>query len=107
MKQVKEGRLVLDLLLAELKAEAVHIGFLDEIVEEEAAGNKSPKRRMAIEKALSLPVRMQAAKTYALALATLTSAGPGKKEQAQDAAQTAGRGTDWNDDLNAGGFGAN
>jgi hypothetical protein len=106
---VKGGREVLELLLAELKAEAVHVGWLDDVIAEETKGDRSPRRRMAMERAVSLPTRMQAAKNYATAVRTLHEAAPGKKEQAKEEARKIGQGrfatppapakTDWGDDL--------
>ncbi len=55
-------------------------------------------------KAISLPSRANTVKALALAYKTLADAGAplGKKEAAAGAAETAGEGTGWGDDLGAG-----
>lgn len=83
----KEGILVLKMLLAEIKAEGVHIGWLETVIEEETDGDKTPQRYKALMKAVSAPVRTQAAKNIALALQTLQALGPGKKAAAKNAAK--------------------
>lgn len=96
---VKRGRGIILALMAELELETANVHLLAELVEIETAEDKTPHRRRALQKALSLPVRTQAAKNLATALATLRDAAPGKKDQQAEAAKNAGQGSEWSDDL--------
>lgn len=97
---VKRGRNIILALMSELETETGNIHLLEELIEIDTADEKAPyRRRQALQKAVSLPVRAQAAKNLATALRTLADAAPGKKEQADDDAKNAGQGSDWQDDL--------
>lgn len=85
--------------MAELEAEGQNLHLLREVVEAETRGEKSPNRRRALEKVLSLPVRTQAAKNLATALAALNQT-YSKRAQAAADAENAGRDSEWGDDLN-------
>lgn len=102
-KSLERTRRTLELLQAELDAEGVNVGWLEEAIYDYTENDKSPRRYQAMMKAVSLPVRILAAKNLALAMKTLKDSSPGKKQQAQDDADTAGKGTEWGDDLNFGG----
>lgn len=97
---VERGRELILQLMAELKLVNDNVHLLEEIVEIEHGGEKNPRHRLALLRALSLPVRSQAAKNLATALSTLKEVGPGKKEEAEKRAKTAEQGTSWEDDLN-------
>lgn len=96
---VKRGHGIILALMAELEVENSNINLLAELVEIETAEDRSPHRRHALQKALSLPIRAQAAKNLASALSTLRDAAPSKKDEAQANAKTAGQETGWGDDL--------
>ena len=98
---VDRGRSMADRFIDELSAVTSHIGELEEMIEAETAGDKNPKRREAMYRAIELPMRSQVLKNIATAVRTFAEAAPGKKEEAQRAADTAGEGTDWGDDLDA------
>lgn len=75
--------------------------LLERIVQEETAGEKSPKRRQLLERVLSLPTRLQAARNMASALSIVAAMAPGKKDLARDAARRVGDGGGaWGDLLN-------
>jgi hypothetical protein len=86
---VKRGRGIILALMAELEVETANVHLLAELVEIETAEDKTPHRRRALQKALSLPVRTQAAKNLSTALATLRDADDGKKAQRQATAEAA------------------
>ena len=97
---VKAGRSIVEMLLRELSLVSDHVELLERIIEEETAGDRSLKRRQLLLRIVSLPVRTQAARNLTSALIALAEHGPGKKEQAKDAAETAGgEGTGWGNDL--------
>lgn len=86
---VKRGRGIILALMSELEIETANIHLLAELVEIETAEDSGPNRRRALQKALSLPVRTQAAKNLATALASLRDEGTpdGKKAQRQASAE--------------------
>jgi hypothetical protein len=88
---------VLSRLKDELDAVTTHVGELEAMIE--AATKDDARARGAMMRAVSLPTRILAAKNLALALRTLQEAQPGKKEQRRQAAETAGMGSLWGDDL--------
>lgn len=99
---ISRGRNLVVRLMDELEAATTHIGELETMIETVTAGDKDPRARNALYKAVDLPVRAGALKNLANALKTLNeSKNTGKKEQAQEAANTAGAGTEWGDDLDA------
>ena len=98
---VGRGRNLVLRLLDELDTLTTRPGELEEMIEVDTAADESPRRREAMMKAISLPVRANTIKALALAYKTLADAGAplGKKESADAAAQSAGEGTGWGDDL--------
>jgi hypothetical protein len=88
---------VLSRLKDELDAVTTHVGELEDMIE--AATKDDARARGAMMRAVSLSTRILAAKNLALALRTLQEAQPGKKEQRRQAAETAGMGSLWGDDL--------
>lgn len=98
---IGRGRNLIVRLMDELDVCTTHIGELEQMIEAETEKDKDPRRRNALYKAVDLPVRAGAIKNLANALKTLNEAKTvGKKEQAKEAADTAGDGTEWGDDLN-------
>lgn len=93
---------VLARLRDELDTATLHVGELEDMILDYTKDDRDGRRRNAMLKAVSLPVRILAAKNLSLALRTLQEAAPGKKEKAQRDADAAGRGTAWGDDLEAG-----
>lgn len=83
------GRRIVGRLWGELDAVTTHVGELVELIEEETAEDRSPKRREAMFRAISLGSRAMTAKALAGALGALSEAVPakGKKELAADAAK--------------------
>lgn len=96
---VKTARVIVDMLMTELRVASANADLLEQIVEEETAGDKSPRRRDFMLRMVSMPVRAKTMQNLASALRMLDDAAPGKKEQAQEDAKTAGAGSDWGDDL--------
>lgn len=78
-------------LLDELDAATTHAGELEEMIVEETAGDANTRRRSAMMKAVSLPVRALTLKTIAQALGALkgVEGEKGKKELAAERAQAA------------------
>lgn len=94
---------VLARLRDELDTTTCYLGELEDLIIDETAGDKNANRRNAMLKAVSLPVRILAAKNLSLALKTLQEAQPGKKKQAEeDAKNVGGAGSAWGDDLDVG-----
>jgi hypothetical protein len=102
---VKRGRGVIHRMIDELDATTSHLGELEDQIEAETAGDENGKRREALYKAVSLPMRSGAMRNLATALKTLAEtpvgagAGGGKKAAAAEAAKTAGADSEWGDDL--------
>lgn len=97
---IGRGRNLVVRLMDELETATTHLGELETLIEQETAGEKDPRRRNAMLKAVDLPVRAAALKNLANALKTLNESRPlGKKEEAQEASETAGQGTEWGSDL--------
>ena len=103
---VGRGRNLVLRLLDELDTVTTCPGELEEMIERETAADENPRRREAMMKAISLPSRANTVKALALAYKTLADAGAplGKKEAAAGAAETAGEGTGWGDDLGPAGL---
>lgn len=94
---------VLNRLLDELDTVTARLGELEDLIVAETEDDKDGRRRNAMLKAVSLPVRILAAKNLSLALKTLQEARPGKKKQAdEDAKNVGGVGSAWGDDLDVG-----
>ena len=72
------------------------------LVEDYVNGEKDASARAKLMKALDHETRSKTANYLATALAKLNDAAPGKKEQAEDDAKNAGRGSEWGDDLDSG-----
>lgn len=101
---VRAGRAIIEMLIQELAWVTSNLDLLEQIIIEETAGAKSSRRRQMLMRIVSLPMRTQAARNLASALSTLSTAGPGKKEAANDAAaEVGGNGSVWGDDLDPGG----
>ncbi len=103
---VGRGRNLVLRLLDELDTVTTCPGELEEMILRETAADENPRRREAMMKAISLPSRANTVKALALAYKTLADAGAplGKKEAAAGAAETAGEGTGWGDDLGPAGL---
>ena len=93
----KSGKALLEMLMQELHLASAHPDFLEQVIAEETHGDRSPKRRQLLLRIVSLPTRIQAARNLASALALIAEAGPGKKQQRDEDAKTAGEGSEWGD----------
>jgi hypothetical protein len=71
------------------------------LVEDYVNGEKDSSARAKLMKALDHETRSKTANYLATALAKLVDAAPGKKEQAQTDAETAGHDSGWGADLDA------
>lgn len=99
---VQKTLVTLDLLHDMLREEMRNRGWLEDVIEEETDGDKSPRRREAMLKAISMPTLVMASKNLSGAIKTLQEAAPGKKEQAQNEAERIAAGdSDWGSDLGA------
>ena len=92
-----EGRLLClaERMTDELEQITAHHGEISEAIEIETMDDKNPRRKAAMEKAISHSSRTNALKTLAQAVALLGGKGAskkGKKEQLKDAAETASSG---------------
>lgn len=92
-----EGRLLClaERMTDELEQITAHHGEITEAIEIETMDDKNPRRKAAMEKAISHSSRTNALKTLAQAVALLGGKGTskkGKKEQLKDAAETASSG---------------
>jgi hypothetical protein len=100
---IAEGRALILRMLDELDAVTSYQGQLAEEIAVETAGDRDPRRRAAMLRAIDLSSRSTILKNLATATKTFAEVhGPGalgKKERAVEAAKSAGRGTDWGDDL--------
>jgi hypothetical protein len=90
-------------MLDELDAVTSRRGELVAWIDQETAGERDPRRRHAMIRAIDLPSRSTTLKNLATAAKTFAeihgSGSLGKKERAVEAAKSAGVGTDWGDDL--------
>jgi hypothetical protein len=96
------GRNIILALMSELEFLNEHALTLSELVETEFSGEKDFRTRAKLLKALDHDTRTKSSNQLATALAKLNDAMPGKKEQAEDDAKTAGQGSAWGDDLDTG-----
>jgi hypothetical protein len=96
------GRNIILDLMAELEFLNANHQTLVEIVEDYVNGDKDDRTRARLVKALDHETRSKTANYLATALAKLNDAAPGKKEEARDAAETAGQNSAWGDDLDSG-----
>ncbi|MFT8612875.1 MAG: terminase [Gluconobacter oxydans] len=92
-----EGRLLClaERMTDELEQITAHHGEISEAIEIETMDDENPRRREAMQKAISHPVRANSLKTLAQTVALLGRKGAskkGKKEQLKDAAETASSG---------------
>lgn len=92
-----EGRLLClaERMTDELEQITTHHGEISEAIEIETMDDENPRRREAMQKAISHPVRANSLKTIAQTVALLGGKGAskkGKKEQLKDAAETASSG---------------
>ena len=72
------------------------------LVEDYVNGEKDAAVRAKLLKSLDHETRSKTANYLATALAKLNDAAPGKKEQADEDAKSAGQGSGWGDDLETG-----
>lgn len=91
-------------MMSELDATTSRVGELDEMITAATESDTDGRRRTALQRAVDLPARSVILKNLAAAIKTLVdakepTAGAGKKEQAAAAAETAGQGSGWGDDL--------
>lgn len=95
---IGRGRNLIMRLLDELDAVTSHAGELEDMI---CSEESDPRRKSAMLQAVALPSRANTVKALATAYKTLAEAQApaGKKAAAQEAAQTAGRDSDWGDDL--------
>lgn len=96
------GRNIILDLMAELEFLNRNHQTLAGMVEDYINGEKDAGARAKLLKALDHETRSKTANYLATALAKLVDAAPGKKEQAQADAETAGQGSGWGDDLETG-----
>ena len=96
------GRNIILALMDELEFLNRHADVLGELVETNFNGDKDGSARAKLLKALDHETRTKSSNQLATALAKLQDAAPGKKEQAEEDAKTAGQGTGWGDDLDTG-----
>lgn len=94
---VERGRSIILSLMAELEYLNEHASTLMELVEIHFNGEKEGGVRAKLLKALDHEVRTKSSNQLATALAKLTDAAPGKKEQAEEESKTAAAGTEWDD----------
>jgi predicted transcriptional regulator len=99
---VKRGRRVILDLMSELEFLNKNASVLSELVEQHFNGEKDGSVKGKLLKALDHETRTKSANYLATALAKLTDAAPGKKDQAKADAETAGHGSGWGDDLDTG-----
>jgi hypothetical protein len=88
--------------MSELEFLNKNAGVLSELVEQHFNGEDDDSAKRKLLKALDHETRTKSANYLATALAKLTDAAPGKKDQAQADAQTAGHGSGWGSDLDSG-----
>jgi hypothetical protein len=96
------GRNIILDLMSELEFLNRNHQTLADMVEDYINGDKDAGARAKLLKALDHETRSKTANYLATALAKLVDAAPGKKEQAEDDAKTAGQGSGWGDDLDTG-----
>lgn len=89
------GRNIILSLMDELDYLNAHHQTLMELVDINFNGEKDAGTRAKLLKALDHEVRTKSANQLATALAKLSDAAPGKKEQAEEDAKTAAAGTEW------------
>lgn len=96
------GRNILLSLMDELEFLNRNHETIAGMVEDYVNGEKDAGARAKLLKVLDHETRSKTANYLATALAKLNDAAPGKKEQAEDDAKTAGQGSAWGDDLDTG-----
>lgn len=93
------GRNIILALMDELEFLNRNHETLVGMVEDYVNGEKEAGIRAKLLKALDHETRSKTANYLATALAKLNDAAPGKKQQAEEEAKTAGQNSDWDDDL--------
>ena len=96
------GRNIILDLMTELEFLNRNHQTLVDMVEEYVNGEKDGGARAKLIRLLDHESRAKTSNYLATALAKLVDAAPGKKEQAQTDADSAGHGSGWGDDLDAG-----
>jgi transposase-like protein len=96
------GRNIILALLDELEFLNRNHETIAGLVEDYVNGQKDDGVRAKLLKVLDHETRSKTANYLATALAKLNDAAPGKKEQAEEDAKTAGQGSTWGDDLDTG-----
>jgi hypothetical protein len=96
------GRSIILDLMAELEFLNSNYETLADMVDAYLNGERDDRNRAKLLKALDHETRSKTANYLATALAKLNDAAPGKKEEARDAAETAGQNSAWGDDLDSG-----
>jgi transposase-like protein len=96
------GRNILLALMDELEFLNRNHETIAGMVEDYVNGEKDAAARAKLLKVLDHETRSKTANYLATALAKLNDAAPGKKEQAEEDAKTAGQGSAWGDDLDSG-----
>lgn len=91
------GRNIILDLMSELEFQNRNHETIAGMVEDYVNGEKDASARAKLLKVLDLETRCKNANQLATALAKLNDAAPGKKEQAEEDAKTAGAGTAWGD----------
>jgi hypothetical protein len=83
----KRGRGIILSLMAELEFVSSHTEEIEDDIYTETGEDKSPLRRQAMMRAVSLPTRASTAKNLSAALRGLAEAAPGKRKQASERAK--------------------
>jgi hypothetical protein len=96
------GRNIILALMDELEFLNRNADVLGQLVEDNFNGEKDGSTKAKLLKALDHETRTKSSNQLATALAKLNDAAPGKKEQAQADAESAGQGSGWGDDLDSG-----
>jgi transposase-like protein len=96
------GRNIILALMDELEFLNGNHQTIADMVADYINGEKDVQARAKLLKVLDHESRSKTANYLATALAKLNDAAPGKKEQAEDDAKTAGQGSGWGDDLDTG-----
>lgn len=96
------GRNIILDLMTELEFLNRNHQTLVDMVEDYVNGEKDGQARAKLVRLLDHESRAKAANYLATALAKLVDAAPGKKDQAKADAESAGQGSSWGDDLDAG-----
>lgn len=96
------GRNIILALMDEMEFLNANHQTIADMVTDYVNGEKDSGARAKLLKVLDHETRAKTANYLATALAKLNDAAPGKKEQAEEDAKTAGQGSAWGDDLDTG-----